>query len=134
MRRSVLRRLAASALLVLAGTGAASALSLPFEESDYLPPEDTTTYVERSLNRQAPLTIEHPRLPRGAGHGSAAMAGFCHEGGMIRRITEDGQVVLRQREVCENVAPRTLWPGHTDPRPAWPARTTVRRRALVTKG
>lgn len=134
MRDTTPRRIAASIVLVLAGTGSASALSLPLEESDYLPPEETTTYVERSLNHQAPLTVEHPPVPPAAGRGSAAMAGFCHEGGSIRRVTDEGQVVLRQREVCENVAPRNLWLGHTEPRPAWPARTTARRRALVTKG
>lgn len=132
--RSALRRLAACLVLTLTGSGAASALPLPFEESDYLPPEETTTYVERSLNRQAPLTVEHPPVPPRAGRGSAAIAGFCHEGGLVRRVTEDGRTVLRQREVCDNVAPRTLWPGHVDPRPAWPARTIHRRRALATRG
>lgn len=138
MRRIALRRLALSALLLLAGTGAASALALPVEESDYLPPEDTTTYVERSLNRQAPLTIEHPPVERARygrrGRGSAAIAGFCREGGTIVRHDEAGRAFVRQREVCDNVAPRNLWPGHTEPRPAWPARRIIRRTPLRTKG
>lgn len=131
--RPPLQRLPLALLLILGGTISASALSLPVEENVYLPPEDTTTYVERSLNHQAPLTIEHP--PVGRRGGSAAMAGFCREGGTIRRRDEDGRpVIVRQREVCENVAPRQLWPGHVDPRPAWPARVPIRRRTLVTKG
>ena len=80
-----MRRLASSlalaTLFAAMGCGGASALSLPFEESDYLPPEATTTYVERSLNHQAPLTIEHPpveRNPRGRRRGdAAAIAGYC---------------------------------------------------------
>ncbi|GJE54441.1 MULTISPECIES: hypothetical protein [Methylobacterium] len=136
MRRIALRRLTLPALWLLAGTGAASALSLPFEESDYLPPEATTTYQERSLNHQAPLTIEHPPVAVGGRRGgsSAAMAGFCHEGGTIVRRDRLGQPIVRQREVCDNVAPRTLWPGHTDPRPAWPAERVLRRTSVRTKG
>lgn len=138
MRRIALHRLVVSALLVVAGTGAASAIALPVEESEYLPPEETTTYVERSLNRQAPLTIEHPPVARSAygrrGRDSAAIAGFCHDGGTIVRLDGMGQPISRQREVCDNVAPRTLWPGHTDPRPAWPARRIIRRTSLRTKG
>lgn len=138
-----MRRLASSAtlaaLFVAAGCGSAFALSLPFEESDYLPPEATTTYIERSLDHQAPLTIEHPpveRNPRGRLRGdAAAIAGFCRDGGTVLRRDEMGRpTYLRQREVCDNVAPRTLWPGHVDPRPAWPAeRMPVRDRAIVTK-
>ena len=129
---------ALAALLVAAGCGSASALPLPFEESDYLPPEATTTYVERSLNHQAPLTIEHPpveRNPRGRRRGdAAAIAGFCRDGGTVLRRDELGRpTYLRQREICDNVAPRTLWPGHVDPRPAWPEER-VRTRALTTKG
>ncbi len=136
-----MRRLALSALLpalLIAGSGSAFALSLPFEESTYLPPEATTTYVERSLNHQAPLTIEHPpveRNPRGRRGDSAAIAGFCRDGGTIMRRDELGRpAYLRQREVCDNVSPRQMWPGHVDPRPAWPAeRARVRSRAIVTK-
>ncbi|GEO97902.1 hypothetical protein [Methylobacterium haplocladii] len=136
MRRIVLRRLVASTLFLVAGTGAACALSLPFEESDYLPPEATTTYHERSLNHQAPLTIEHPPVAPGGRRGrrSAAIAGFCHEGGTIVRRDRNGQPILRQREVCDNVAPRTLWHGHTDPRPAWPAERVLRRTTVRTRG
>ncbi len=120
-------------ILVMASTASASALSLPFEESDILPPEDTTTYVERSLNHQAPLTIEHPPTVRHGGR--AAMAGFCRDGGMIRRRDEMGRpIIVRQREICENVAPRQLWPGHVDPRPAWPVRSIHRPPVLATKG
>lgn len=140
-----MRRLALSALvsgllpaLLVAGSGSALALSLPFEESTYLPPQATTTYVERSLNGQAPLTIEHPpveRNPRGRRGDSAAIAGFCRDGGTIMRRDEFGRpAYLRQREVCDNVAPRQMWPGHVDPRPTWPAeRARVRSRAIVTK-
>ncbi|MFF8802747.1 MULTISPECIES: hypothetical protein [unclassified Methylobacterium] len=128
-----------AALIVAAGCGSASALSLPFEESDYLPPEATTTYIERSLNHQAPLTVEHPpveRNPRGRRGDAAAIAGFCRDGGTVLRRDELGRpTYLRQREVCDNVAPRTLWPGHVDPRPTWPAeRSRARSRAIVTKG
>jgi len=131
--------LALATLFVALGCGGAFALSLPFEESDYLPPEATTTYVERSLNHQAPLTIEHPpveRNPRGRRRGdAAAIAGFCRDGGtVLRRDTMGRPTYLRQREVCDNVAPRTLWPGHVAPRPAWPAEAApVRSRAIVTK-
>ncbi|MBB3901371.1 hypothetical protein [Methylobacterium brachythecii] len=136
MNRKALRGLALFAPLLLAGTGGALALSLPFEESDYLPPEQTTTYVERSLNHQAPLTVEHPPVaPSGRrGRRSAAIAGFCHEGGTIVRRDQLGQPVIRQREVCDSVAPRNLWPGHTDPRPAWPAPRVIDRAALRTRG
>lgn len=137
----IMRRLALLALLpasLFAGSGSALALSLPFEESTYLPPEATTTYVERSLNGEAPLTIEHPpveRNPRGRRGGSAAIAGFCRDGGTIMRRDELGRpAYLRQREVCDNIAPRQMWPGHVDPRPAWPAeRARLRSRAIVTK-
>ncbi len=136
MRRIALRPLAVSAVLLVAGTGAAGALSLPFEESDYLPPEATTTYHERSLNRQAPLTIEHPPVAPGGGRRGRApdIAGFCHEGGTVLRSDRSGQPIVRQREVCDNVAPRTLWPGHVDPRPAWPAERVLRRTSIRTKG
>ena len=128
-----------SALIVVFSTSAAFAIALPFEESDYLPPEETTAHVERSLNRQAPLTIEHPPLERGptgrqAGVGSAAMAGFCHAGGTVRRRAPFGRPgIVRPREVCENVAPRQLWPGHTDPRPAWPNRPAAQGDVVRTR-
>lgn len=128
MRRFPSPRLTLAVALLLSGTGAASALSLPFEEADYLPPEETTTYVERSLNHQAPLTIEHPRLPRRTGD-AAAYAGFCRPAGTVRRATEDGPPVLRQREICDNIAPRQLWPGQIGERPTYP-KNGVSRRGL----
>ncbi|MCE4225583.1 hypothetical protein HCU64_17660 [Methylobacterium sp. C25] len=136
MNRNALRGLALVFPMLLAGTSGASALSLPYEESDYLPPEETTTYVERSLNHQAPLTIEHPPVASSGRRGrrSAAIAGYCREGGTIVRRDELGQPVIRQREVCDSVAPRNLWPGHTDPRPAWPAPRFINRAALRTRG
>ncbi len=113
------------ALLVLA-TGYAQAQSLPIGE---------TTYVERSLNRDATLTIEHPPVPRNPrgrrASRSAEIAGFCRDGGTIRRRGEYGEVILRQRETCDSIAPRTLYPGHVDPRPAWPAQRVV---VVRTKG
>ena len=119
------------ALLAIASAGAGTAAAQAAEPL----PVGETTYVERSLNHDAPLTIEHPpvrRNPRGRrASRSAELAGFCHEGGLIRRRDGTGGVIVRQREVCDNVAPRTLFPGHVDPRPAWPA-----ERVLVvrTKG
>jgi len=132
-----MRRLLLSLTLLAAGTGGASAAPLPFEESVFLPPEQTTTYVERSLNHQAPLTIEHPpvaRNPRGRrGDDAAAIAGFCHGAGVIRRRDEFGNpVILRQRETCDNIAPRNLNPGEVDRRPFWPAER--RARVLTSKG
>ncbi|MGE7413473.1 hypothetical protein [Methylobacterium tarhaniae] len=124
-------RLAATslALLVLAAwqiPGHAAAQSLPVDE---------TTYVERSLNRDATLTVEHPpvaRNPRGRrASRSAEIAGFCRDGGVIRRRGENGEIILRQRELCDSVAPRTLYPGQVDPRPAWPAERVV---VVRTKG
>ncbi len=126
-------RLPLAFLMTLTLHVSASALSLPFEEHTYLPPEETTTYQERSLNRQAPLTIEHPPTVRYRDR--AAIAGFCRDGGFVRRRDVDGApVILRQREVCENVAPRQLNPGSVDPRPVWPYRGYSRQRALTTKG
>ncbi|WP_018259499.1 hypothetical protein [Methylobacterium sp. WSM2598] len=111
---------AVSLALLLLAPLAARAEPLPMEE---------TTYVERSLNRYGPLTIEHPpvqRNPRGRrASRSAAIAGFCREGGVIRRHDEAGVVIIRQREVCDAIAPRTLAPGQVDPRPTWPAVTRV---------
>ncbi|TGE00205.1 hypothetical protein [Methylobacterium nonmethylotrophicum] len=125
-------RLAATSLaflLLAAGglaAGAAAAEPLPVDE---------TTYVERSLNRDATLTIEHPPVPRNPrgrrASRSAEIAGFCRDGGVIRRRGEFGEVILRQRETCDSIAPRTLAPGDVDPRPAWPARRLV---VVRTKG
>ncbi len=124
-------RLRASLFLAaLAFAGPAVADPLPVNE---------TTYVERSLNRDGPLVIEHrpvPRTPGGRRSGSSAeIAGFCRDGGIIRRRDEFGQpVILRQREVCDGVAPRTLNPGDVDPRPTWPAERVVRSRVLRVRG
>ncbi|GJE27705.1 hypothetical protein [Methylobacterium organophilum] len=129
-----------AAAVLAFGTSQAFAIALPVEEYQYLPPEETTTYVERSLNHQAPLIIEHPPVaqnPYGRRRGSAAaIAGFCQEGGFVRRRdTSSGQfVIVRQREICDNVAPRTMRPGAVDPRPVWPAQDAVRTRVLRTKG
>lgn len=117
-------------LLILAGTLPAAANPLPVDE---------TTYIERSLNRDGPLVIEHrpiARNPVGRRGGSAAeIAGFCRDGGHIRRRDEMGRpVLLRQREVCDSVAPRTLNPGDVDPRPTWPAERVARERALRARG
>lgn len=113
------------ALLVLAA-GPALAEPLPIGE---------TTYFERSLNHDATLTVEHPpvvRNPRGRrASRSAEIAGFCRDGGVIRRRGENGEIILRQRELCDSIAPRTLYPGHVDPRPAWPAERVV---VVRTKG
>ena len=102
-------------------------------------PVGETTYIERSLNRDGPLVIEHrpvARAPGGRRLGSAAeIAGGCRDGGIIRRRDEFGQpVILRQREICDSVAPRTLNPGEVDPRPTWPAEQVVRARVLRVRG
>ena len=66
---------------------------------------------------------------------SAAIAGYCRDGGLIRRRDEFGNpVIIRQREICDSVAPRTLEPGEVDPRPRWPADAVVRQRVLRAKG
>jgi hypothetical protein len=116
------------AALVIAGPAVAEPL-----------PVGETTYIERSLNRDGPLVIEHrpvARTPGGRRGGSSAeIAGFCRDGGIIRRRDEFGQpVILRQREVCDSVAPRTLNPGDVDPRPTWPAERVERSRALRVRG
>lgn len=121
-----MRSFAMPALLVLAGLTPAAAGPLPTGE---------TTYVERSLNRDGPLVVEHPpvaRNPYGRRRGSSAeIAGFCRDGGFIRRRDEFGNpVIVRQREVCDSVAPRTLNPGDADPRPAWPAEAARSRVVL----
>lgn len=125
-----MRSCALPALMFLAGMAQAEAGSLPVDE---------TTYVESSLNRDGRLVVEHrpiARTPGGRQSGSSAeLAGFCHEGGIIRRRDEFGQpVILRQREVCDSVAPRTLAPGQVDARPTWPEEPGSRRRVLRVKG
>lgn len=116
------------ATLVIAGPAVAEPL-----------PAGETTYIERSLNRDGPLVIEHrpiARTPGGRRNGSSAeIAGFCRDGGIIRRRDEFGRpVILRQREVCDGVAPRTLNPGDVEPRPTWPVEQVVRRKVLRTRG
>lgn len=135
MRRTRLTRSAFLTLLaVVAGLPiAAQAGGLPTDEPALV---DQTTYVERSLNRHGPLTIEHAPMPRHLDHtrdgDPAAIAGFCRSGGYVRRRTLAGEpVLLRQREVCDSVAPRTLAPGEVDPRPAWPREVV---RVLRSKG
>lgn len=111
--------------LIVSGALPAAAVSLPIEENEYLPPEDTTTYHERSLRRQGTLVIEHPIEGRRGVRGnrsSAAMAGFCRDGGYVLRRDVG---VIRQREVCENVAPRSLNPGDPEPRPRWTGQPSI---------
>ena len=123
-----MRQFALSAAFSLAALLQAGAEPLPVAE---------TTYVERSLNRSGTLVIEHPPAavnPDGRRDDRAAIAGFCREGGLIRRIDASGQpTIVRQREICDSVAPRTLMPGAVEPRPAWPADTEV-QRVLRSKG
>lgn len=101
-------------------------------------PVGETTYLERSLERSDTLIVEHPPVavnPYGRRGGSAAIAGFCREGGIVRRHDPFGNpVILRQQEVCDSVAPRTLNPGEVEPRPAWPAEPAGSRRVLRVKG
>ncbi|MCJ2054616.1 hypothetical protein [Methylobacterium sp. J-070] len=124
-----MRPLALSAACLLATLTQAGAQSLPVDE---------TTYVERSLNQTGTLVIEHPPVavnPYGRRNGQAAIAGYCREGGLVRRRDAFGNpVIIRQREVCDSVAPRTLAPGEVDPRPTWPADAVVRQRVLRAKG
>lgn len=125
-----MRCLGLTVLLFGAGLLPAMAQSLPVRE---------TTYVERSLNRDGLLTVEHPpveRNPRGRLNGNdAAIAGFCRDGGIVRRRDAYGHpTILRQRELCDSVAPRTLMPGEVDPRPTWPAERVSRQRVLRAKG
>ena len=118
-----------AATCLLVSLASASAQGLPVGE---------TTYVERSLNRSDTLIVEHPPVavnPYGRRNGSAAIAGFCREGGIVRRRDMAGNpVILRQREVCDSVAPRTLAPGQVEPRPTWPSEETAGRRVLRVKG
>ena len=97
-----------------------------------------TTYIERSLSHMDTLVVEHPPVatnPSGRRNGQAAIAGYCREGGLVRRRDEAGNpVIIRQREVCDSVAPRTLNPGEVDPRPTWPADSVTREQVLRSKG
>ncbi|MFD0936021.1 hypothetical protein ACFQ12_12625, partial [Methylobacterium trifolii] len=84
-----MRSLALTALLLGAGLTHASAQPLPVGE---------TTYIERSLNRDGLLTVEHPpvaRNPYGRRNGNdAAIAGFCRDGGYVRRRDAFGQPTI----------------------------------------
>ncbi|MEH3146413.1 MAG: hypothetical protein PGN34_13925 [Methylobacterium frigidaeris] len=112
-----MRRAAPALLIALLPLAASPALATEL-------PVGRTTYIERSLDHDAALTVEHPpvrRNPWGRRNGgSAEIAGGCREGGLVRRYTETGLEIVRQREICDSIAPRTLNPGEVDPRPAWP--------------
>ncbi|MDP4004269.1 hypothetical protein [Methylobacterium sp. NEAU K] len=124
-----MRPLALSAACLMATLAQAGAQSLPVGE---------TTYVEHSLNRSDTLVVEHPPVaanPYGRRNGQAAIAGYCREGGLVRRRDQFGNpVIIRQREVCDSVAPRTLDPGEVDPRPAWPGEVVTRQKVLRARG
>ncbi|MCJ2089277.1 hypothetical protein MKK88_25285 [Methylobacterium sp. E-005] len=124
-----MRPLALSAACLMAALTQAGAQSLPVGE---------TTYIERSLNHTDTLVIEHPPVavnPYGRREGQAAIAGYCHDGGLVRRRDAFGNpVIIRQREICDGVAPRTLNPGEVDPRPTWPADAVAREHVLRSKG
>ena len=126
----------ARVLSTLVGLGALAAAAGPAQAQGL--PVDETTSVEHSLNRDGPLVIEHPpvaRNPYGRRGGDAAIAGFCRDGGYVRRRDEAGNpIIVRQREVCDSVAPRTLMPGEVEPRPVWPAERVVREQVLRSKG
>ncbi|MGE8128263.1 hypothetical protein SAMN04488144_105283 [Methylobacterium sp. 190mf] len=124
-----MRPLTLSAACLVATLAQAGAQSLPVGE---------TTYIERSLNHSDTLVIEHPPVaanPYGRRNGQAAIAGYCRDGGLVRRRDEFGNpVIIRQREICDSVAPRTLSPGQVDPRLSWPADAVARQRVLRVKG
>ena len=124
-----MRLLAVSAACLMAALSQAGAQGLPVGE---------TTYIERSLNHSDTLVIEHPPVavnPYGRREGQAAIAGYCRDGGLVRRRDAFGNpVIIRQREICDSVAPRTLNPGEVDPRPTWPAETIARERVLRSRG
>ncbi|SDN60915.1 hypothetical protein SAMN05216360_109276 [Methylobacterium phyllostachyos] len=124
-----MRLLALSAACLTATLMQAGAQGLPVGE---------TTYIERSLNHSDTLVIEHPPVavnPYGRRTGQAAIAGYCRDGGLVRRRDAFGNpVIIRQREICDSVAPRTLDPGEVDPRPTWPADAVARERVLRAKG
>ncbi len=91
-----------------------------------------TTYGEPQTPRDGTLIIEHPPVPvnpigRRRGN-AAAIAGFCRDAGPIERLGSDGRAVVRQREACDSVAPRTSAPGQSDPRPAIPEPPALRTR------
>lgn len=125
----MMRPLALSAACLMATLAQAGAQSLPVGE---------TTYVEHSLNRSDTLIVEHPPVavnPYGGRNGQAAIAGYCREGGLVRRRDAFGNpVIIRQREVCDSVAPRTLEPGQVNPRPVWPGEAVTRQKVLRAKG
>lgn len=109
--------------LLAAGLAPAGAQSLSIGD---------TTYVEPNTPRDGTLIIEHPPVqvnPMGRRNGdAAAIAGFCRDAGMIERPGPNGTMIVRQREACDSVAPRTLAPGQSDPRPAIPEAPALRTR------
>ena len=110
--RALIFAVASAAALVLAGC------------------DTQTTYIERSLNHMDTLVVEHPLVqanPQGRRNGqTAAIAGYCRDGGLVRRRDEFGNpVIIRQREICDSVAPRTLSPG--EPIRGRPGRPTLWR-------
>lgn len=113
-----------AAALLAVGLAPASALGL-FDN-------DTTTYVEPDTPRDGTLIIEHdpvPVNPIGRRRGRAAeIAGGCRDAGVIERLGTNGQMIVRQREACDSIAPRTSAPGQSDPRPPSPVAPVLRTR------